>query len=329
MLNRIREKSRAVMYTVALCCGTMSGAHAATHMIDDVHFLIPGGAGGGWDSTARGLGEALMKSNVAETVSFENMSGGGGGKAIAHLIKAGKQAEDTLMINSTPIIIRALSKVFPQSFHDLTPVAAVVGDYAAFVVGKNSPYQNFQQVVDAYLKNPRSVTIGGGSAKGSMDHLVAALAFQAAGGDPRRVKYIPYDAGGKAMAALLSGEIQVLSTGLSEAINLAQAGEVHILAMTGETRSPVAPTVPTLKELGYDATFVNWRGVFGPPGLSDAQVKHYDDALAAMFKTPEWKTVRDRYGWVDLYKPGPEFLTFLSEQETQIGQLMKTLGFLR
>lgn len=78
-----------------------------------------------------------------------------------------------------------------------------------------------------------------------MDHLVAALAFKAAGGEPRRVKYLAYDAGGKAMAGLLSGETQVLSTGLSEALSLAEAGEVRILAMTGETRSPVAPNVPT------------------------------------------------------------------------------------
>ena len=138
------------------------------------------------------------------------------------------------MVNSTPIIIRSLTGVFPQSFRDLTPIASVIADYAAFVVPSNSKYQTWTQVVDDFKKDPKSVRIAGGSVKGGMDHLVAAMAFQAAGGDPLKVKYVPYDAGGKAMAGLLSGDTQVLSTGYSEAVGLARQGEVRILAVTSE-----------------------------------------------------------------------------------------------
>lgn len=296
--------------------------------VDNIHFLVPGGAGGGWDSTARGVGEVLSKSELVEQVSYENMSGGGGGKAIAYLIQTAEQSTDTLMVNSTPIVIRSLAKVFPQSFRDLTPVAATIGDYAAFVVPKNSKYQSFTDLVEQYNKDPRSVSVAGGSARGSMDHLVAALAFKAGGGDPRQVKYLAYDAGGKAMAGLLSGETQVLSTGLSEALTLAEAGEVRILAMTGEERSPVASDVPTLKELGYDATFVNWRGFFGSPDISQARAEEYAQVLGEMYDTPEWKSVRDRYGWTEIYKPGDEFMHFLEQQEKEIGALMTELGFM-
>ncbi|OOE36134.1 tripartite tricarboxylate transporter substrate binding protein [Salinivibrio kushneri] len=296
--------------------------------VDSIHFLVPGGAGGGWDSTARGVGEVLSKSKLVEQVSYENMSGGGGGKAIAYLTQTAEQSTDTLMVNSTPIVIRSLAKVFPQSFRDLTPVAATIGDYAAFVVPKNSKYQSFTDLVEQYNKDPRSVSVAGGSARGSMDHLVAALAFKAGGGDPRQVKYLAYDAGGKAMAGLLSGETQVLSTGLSEALTLAEAGEVRILAMTGEERSPVASDVPTLKELGYDATFVNWRGFFGSPEISQARAEEYAQVLGEMYDTPEWKSVRDRYGWTEIYKPGDEFMRFLEQQEKEIGALMTELGFM-
>lgn len=297
--------------------------------LDKLHFLIPGGAGGGWDSTARGTGEALSKAGLVETISYENMSGGGGGKAIAHLIETAGQPKPTLMVNSTPIVIRSLSKVFPQSFRDLTPVAATVGDYGAFVVRADSSYTSFKQVVKDFKDNPRSVKISGGSARGSMDHLVAAQAFKAAGGDPRRVKYIAYDAGGKAMASLLSGETAVLSTGLSEALTLVEAGQVRILAMTGDQRSTAAPDVPTLRELGYDAVFVNWRGFFAAPGTEEAQVTEYVKTLGEMYDTDAWAKVRDRYGWSEIFRPDAKFVSFLEEQETSVGNLMKELGFLK
>jgi len=321
-----RKRSSLLAATLATCL--TAGASFSALAVESIHFLIPGGAGGGWDGTARGTGEALSKSGLAANVSYENMSGGGGGKAIAHLIETADQKHNTLMVNSTPIVIRSLTKVFPQSFRDLTPIAATIGDFGAFVVPADSKYQNFQQVIADYNEDPRSVSIAGGSARGSMDHLVAAMAFKAAGGDPRKVKYVAYDAGGKAMAGILSGEAQVLSTGFSEALTLAAAGEVRILAMTGDERSSAAAEVPTLKELGYDASFVNWRGFFAAPGLSDSDAAEYASMFEQMYATPEWKLVRDRNGWAETFKPRAEFVAFLEQQEKIVGDLMRELGFL-
>ena len=303
-------------------------AFAADKMVDSIHFLIPGGAGGGWDGTARGTGEALTGSGLVGSASYENMSGGGGGKAIGFLIENAESNHGTLMVNSTPIVIRSLTKVFPQNFRDLTLIAGTIGDYAAFVVGKDSKLNSFTDLVEAYKADPRSVAIGGGSVPGGMDHLVAAMAMKAAGEDPTKVKYIPYDAGGKAMAALLSGEIQALSTGFSEAVALAEAGEVKIIGVTAADRVPAAADAQTLKEQGYDVEFVNWRGFFAAPGLPDDKAKAYREVIAAMYDTPEWEEVRARNGWVNIHNSGEDFETFLENQEKQIGDLMKELGFL-
>ncbi len=73
----------------------------------DVHFIVPGGAGGDWDSTARGAGMVLREEALIETASFENISGAGGGKVIGMLIETAEHRTDTLMVNSTPIV-RAL-----------------------------------------------------------------------------------------------------------------------------------------------------------------------------------------------------------------------------
>jgi putative tricarboxylic transport membrane protein len=314
--------------TLTIACSFAPLASAADQMLESIHFLVPGGAGGGWDGTARGTGEALTKSGLVGKASYENMSGGGGGKAIGYLIENAKSNMGTLMVNSTPIVIRSLSGVFPQNFRDLTMVAGTIGDYAAFVVAKDSAYQNFGDVVAAYKKNPRKVAVGGGSVPGSMDHLVAAMAFEAAGEEPTAVKYIPYDAGGKAMAALLSGEIAILSTGFSEAIALAEAGEVRIVAVTAPERVAAYDSAQTLKEQGLDVEFVNWRGFFGAPGMDEATRQKYVDALAAMYDTPEWEEVRARNGWVNIFNPGDKFTAFLEKQEKTIGDLMKKMGFL-
>lgn len=327
MFCKTKTKS-GLMAAVLTTCIT-AGASFQAQALESVHFLIPGGAGGGWDSTARGTGEALSKAGLVGTISYENMSGGGGGKAIAHLIETADQKKDTLMVNSTPIVIRSLSKVFPQSFRDLTPVAATIGDFGAFVVKKDSKYQSFTEVVADYQANPRAIKIAGGSARGSMDHLVAAMAFKAAGGDARQVRYVAYDAGGKAMAGLLSGETQLLSTGFSEALALAEAGEVRILVMTGDERNDAAPEVPTLKELGYDATFVNWRGFFAAPGTSEVQKAEFISALEKMYDTSAWEEVRSRNGWTEIFKPDTQFIAFLEDQEKEVGALMRELGFLK
>ncbi len=297
--------------------------------VKKIHFLIPGGAGGGWDGTARGVGKALLDSKLLEQASFENMSGGGGGKALNHLISTAKRQEGTLLVNSTPIIIRSLTGVFPQSFRDLTPIASVIADYAAFVVPKDSKYTSFKEIVADFLKDPKSVKIGGGSVQGGMDHLVPAMVLQAAGGDPLKVKYIPYDAGGKAMAGLLSGDVQVLSTGFGEALGLAKQGEVRILAVTSAERLSQAPDVPTAKELGYDVTFANWRGFFAIPNLPKDKAEAYRTLLKKMYDTPEWEDIRTKRGWQNLYQPGDEFYAFLEAQEKDLGGMMRKLGFIK
>ncbi|MBY6140376.1 tripartite tricarboxylate transporter substrate binding protein [Leisingera daeponensis] len=319
---------RAAIAAAAAALAFGTPAAAGEKVLDSIHFLIPGGAGGGWDGTARGTGEALTGSGLVGKASYENMSGGGGGKAIGYLIENAASQHGTLMVNSTPIVIRSLTGVFPQNFRDLTLVAGTIGDYAAIVVGKDSPINSMQDLLDAYKADPRGTAVGGGSVPGGMDHLVAAMVMEAAGEDPTAVKYIPYDAGGKAMAALLSGEIAALSTGFSEAIDLANAGEIKIIGVTAEERVDSYPDAPTMTEQGLDTTFVNWRGFFAAPGLPEDKLAAYQEALAKMYETPEWEEVRSRNGWVNIHNSGDDFRAFLEEQEQVIGNLMKKLGFL-
>jgi putative tricarboxylic transport membrane protein len=297
--------------------------------MDKIHFVIGGGAGGGWDGTARGTGEALTKSGMLKSASFENMSGGGGGKALAFMINT--QPKNTVLVQSTPLVLRSITRHKGYvsgsgvlSYKDVTPIAGVIGDYGAIAVAKNSPYMNFKDVVDAYKKDPKSIKMAGGSVRGSMDHLIGALAFQAAGANPNDVAYIPYDAGGKALAGLLSGETQIISTGLGELMGARD--QVRIIGITAPSRVADAPDAPTLKEQGYDVQFVNWRGFFGPPNMSNKDKKALSTMLGKVMKTSEWEAVRKRNAWVNIYNSDKDFVKFLEKQTVEMTALMKKLG---
>ena len=129
--------------------------------VEKLHFLIGGGAGGGWDGTARGTGEALTKAGMLSSASFENMSGGGGGKALAYMIN--NKPANTVLVQSTPLVLRSITRhkgyvsgSGTLSYKDVVPIAGVIGDYGAIAVAKNSPYKNFADVVKAYKADPNS-----------------------------------------------------------------------------------------------------------------------------------------------------------------------------
>jgi putative tricarboxylic transport membrane protein len=307
---------------LALICCSIARAE------DRIHFLIPGGAGGGWDMTARAVGESMSRSGLIKVASYENLSGGGGSRAIAHLVENAPRQTNTLMVSSTSIILRSLRDNFEFSYRDLTPIASAITDYGAFVVRVDSPYQSWQDVIDDYRKDYRRVNIAGGSSRGSTDHVVAALAFAKSGLDVRRLKYIPYNAGGHAMVGLLSGETQLLSTGLSEGAALAEQGEVRILAITAPERLPLFPEVPTLAEQGVPAIFANWRGFLAAPGLDPRLVRDYELLLEKTLATEMWQELRDSRGWSHLHVSGDDFEDFLAEQERELSVLLANLGLL-
>ena len=106
--------------------------------IDKIHFVIGGGAGGGWDGTARGTGEALTKAGMLKSASFENMSGGGGGKALAFMINT--KPSNTILVQSTPLVLRSITrhKGYVKgdgvlSYKDVVPIAGVIGDYLSLI----------------------------------------------------------------------------------------------------------------------------------------------------------------------------------------------------
>ena len=313
--------------TASLCLAIfgclLSGATAA----ERVHVVIPVAAGGGLDGTARAAGRVITTMELAETVSFENIAGAGGGRGLSVFVENAARFREALIVNSTPLILRHLQNLYPLSFRDLTPIVGLVADYGIFVVRKESSTDSWASVIARLRENPRAVIMGGGSARGSLDHIVAALALDAAGVDARRVRYLPYDGGGKAMLALLGEEIELLSTGLGETLPFIRAGEVRVLAVTAPERVAAIEDVATLTELGYPVRFANWRGMFASPTVdADVRERHIQ-RLRAMTESDDWHEALEQYGWEPLNLFGEDFTRYLEQQEALLKETMAKLGF--
>ena len=293
-----------------------------------LHLVIPAGPGGGLDATARALGNTLTDSQLLQGVSYENRTGGGGGKAMAYFVNSGASLDDTLLVNSTPLIVRSLQGLFPHSYRDLTPIGGLIADPGVIAVRANSPLSSWGDVVAALGDSRKRLFVGGGSVKGSLDHITLSLLAQADGIDPRKIRYLAYDGGAKALLALMSGEVDVLVSGLGETLAAHQAGTIRILGVTADSGHQTAG-ITSFRDQNVDVVFYNWRGVFAPGDIEPTDKKRLVELLTEAVATPTWQQQLDRYGWQPKFLPDQLFVEYLQEQERQLQEIMTDLGLVR
>jgi putative tricarboxylic transport membrane protein len=293
-----------------------------------LHLVIPAGPGGGLDATARALGNTLTDSQLLQGVSYENRTGGGGGKAMAYFVNSGASLDDILLVNSAPLIVRSLQGLFPHSYRDLTPIGGLIADPGVIAVRANSPLSSWGDVVAALGDSRKRLFVGGGSVKGSLDHITLSLLAQADGIDPRKIRYLAYDGGAKALLALMSGEVDVLVSGLGETLAAHQAGTIRILGVTADSGHQTAG-ITSFRDQNVDVVFYNWRGVFAPGDIEPTDKKRLVELLTEAVATPTWQQQLDRYGWQPKFLPDQLFVEYLQEQERQLQEIMTDLGLVR
>ncbi|WP_324716612.1 tripartite tricarboxylate transporter substrate binding protein [Carboxydochorda subterranea] len=294
--------------------------------------VAPAGPGSGWDLTARTVSQVLTETRlVPVAMPVENRAGGGGAVALSHVVQNRKGDPNTLIVFSPPLILIHLNKQTPFSYRDLTPLARLFNDYQIIGVRSDSRYKSLDELMAVLRQNPKGLVVGGASAPGSMDHLSFMMAAQQSGVDVRNVLYISFPGGSELNAALLGGSIDIVSTSVGDILGYIEAGSVRALAVTSPERltDPRLSNVPTLKELGINATFEVWRGIFGPPGMPEEARTYMSNALAKMVQTPEWKEMLRRFNWHPGYLPGDQFKAYLDGQEKLMGNLLKEMGLLK
>lgn len=292
--------------------------------------VAPSGAGGGWDLTARSISKIVSETElVKKALTVENKPGGGGAVFMAEYATKQVDNNEMLFVNSPPLIINNLKKEgnSPYGTKDVTPIANLTKDFGAIAVGADSKYNDLQSLLDDWKKDPSKITLAGGSAPGSMDHLIGILPAYKSGIDLSKVKYLSYDGGGEAITALLGNNADVIATDASSVTEFLKAGKIKVLAVTATERlGGDLAAVPTLQESGIDAEFTIWRGLFGPKNMSDEAYTYWQDVMKRLVDTQEWQDELKQMGWQSDYKNGEEFATFLSEQEAAITDLLTALN---
>jgi putative tricarboxylic transport membrane protein len=326
----------ALGVSVALTLGTAcapgkqdggGGEAAADYPTRPVELLVPAAPGGGWDQTARGLQQVVQEAKLTDqNVEVINREGGGGATGLAELTTNDKGNPNTLMIGGL-VMIGALKKAnSPLSITDATTIATLTSEALVFVVPAASPIQNIQDVVNAYRANPKSVIFGGGSAGGA-DHIAVGQMLKAAKLNPAEMNYIGYAGGGEATAGILSGDVQVGVSGISEFEGQIESGEMRLLAVSSKDEVQVAgKPAPTLASQGLDVDYVNWRAIFAPPGLSDGDVEGITAFVEKIHGSEQWKALLEQRGWTDDFRTGDDATKFVADQEQQTATTLDELG---
>ena len=293
----------------------------------NLKMMIPANPGGGWDTTGRALGKALMESGAASTVQFENKGGAAGAIGLAQFVNASKGDPNALMVMGAVMVGGIITGKPPVSLSAATPLARLTSEYNVFVVPADSPFKSMKDIVEAVKKDPGSVKWGGGS-RGATEHIAAAMLARLIGVDATKINYVPFRGGGEATAAILGGNVSVGGSGYIEFQQYIEAGKMRPVGVTSATRLKNAPNIPTLKEQGLDIEIGNWRGVYAAPGITPEQRKALTAMLQKAVKSKSWTESMDKNGWTDAWLAGPAFDEFVEREFASLRATMAKAGMI-
>lgn len=314
---------------IALILPALAVAQGSWQPTRTVEYIAPANPGGGWDTLVRTTANVIRAEGLAnQNFAPINIPGGGGSVAWAQIARDSRNPHK-IFATSPPIILVPLMGTSRFNHQDFTPIARLITDYSIVLVRSDSPYQSINDLFDALKKNP-GMSIGGGSAAGSMDHISIAGAASAAGIAPASVNYIAFSGGGEAMISLMGNHIDAVITGAGEASGQLAGNRMRALAISAPERleGPLSH-VPTYREQGVDYTFDIWRGVMGPKDMPKEAQRYYEDLFARMMATEGWEKARTQLGWINAYQSSEEFGEFLDGQLEMFRTVLNDMGLLR
>ena len=312
-----------VVFIFSLGIGTAYGA--ASFPTKPITLIVHAAAGGGSDIFARTLSAAFDKEKLlSQPIVVENKPGGSGAIAFAYV--GSKKGDPHFLLTAvtsfltTPILRK--SQITPKDF---TPIANFAFDEYMVIVKAGGKYKTMKDVIADAKSSPKKVTVGG-TQLGSSDSVCAYLIEKAAG---VQLNFIVFNSGGEVNAALMGGHIDLAVSNPGEALELAKAGKVLTLGVFAEKRLAGAPDVPTLKEQGIDAIYVQNRGLVAPGGIPEDARKVLEDAMLKYTKTKIYKDYIAEGMLSEAWMDGPTFGKWNEKEYARYEGVLKDMGLLK
>ena len=316
--------TRALVFLVLLACGALTHAQE-TYPSKPITMIVPFPPGGVADITGRPLA-AMMERTLKQPVVVVNRTGAGGALGMSQVAKSAPDGYTILMglssISIFPVSDRINDKQPSYEMKDFAPIALISSDPTVLVVRADSPYKTLKDFVDAAKANPGKINYSSSGVYGTLD--VSMEIFANAAGI--KLFHVPYGGGGPAVTALLGGQVEALASGPAAAIGQIKGGKMRALAAWSDKRLPLMPDLPTFKELGYDAEFYIWAGVFAPAATPHPILTRLREAVRAAVNEPDFKAAMDKVATPISYLDAPEFQKFWDNDAKRLAVALEKIG---
>ncbi|MGZ5153066.1 MAG: tripartite tricarboxylate transporter substrate binding protein, partial [Burkholderiales bacterium] len=301
---------RYVISCLVLAAAGLAGAQD-NYPSKPIQMVVPFPPGGVADITGRPTA-LVMSKLLKQPIIIVNKPGAGGAIGMATVANGRPDGYTLLMALSSvsiiPVAERLQGRQPSYELNQLAPVALISADPTVLVVRADGPYKTIKDFVAAAKAQPGKINYGSSGVYGTL-HVAMEIFAQAAG---IRLYHIPYQGGGPAVTALLGGQIEALASGPSAAIAQIKGGKMRALGVWGDKRLASLPEVPSMKELGYDATFYIWSGLFAPSGTPAPIMQKLRSTVRSTVNDPEFKDAMSKIDTPIAYLDAPEFQPFLA-----------------
>ena len=321
MTRRVFSKS---LLALSLGLTLVGSAVAQSYPSRPITMVVPWGAGGGTDATAR-IVAALMEKEMGQPVNVVNRTGGNG--VVGHSAIATAPADGyTIGMITVEISMMHWAGLTELNPREYTPLALMNIDPAAVTVRADSPYKNVNDLMNAVKANPGKFKASG-TGQGGIWHLALAGMLKDQKLDVSAAPWVPSNGAAPAMNDLAAGGVEFVTCSLPESRALIDAGKARPLAVMATQPSGLYPNVPTLKAAtGSNWTIGAWRGIAGPKGLpADVQAK-LGSVLKKIYDSQDYQGFMQQRGFGVVYADAKGFEQFMAKGDADMGVVMKSLG---
>ena len=289
-----------------------------------VTLIVPWGAGGGTDATARIIG-SLLEKELGQPINVVNRTGGSG--VVGHqAIAAAAPDGYTIGLITVEISMMHWQGLTELSGASYTPIGLVNFDPAGLQVRADAPYKTANDLIAAIKANPGKFKASG-TGQGGIWHLAIAGMLKDLKVDPASVPWVPSNGAAPGLQDLVAGGVEVVPCSLPEARSLIDAGKVKSLAIMNDAPSGLFPNVPTLKSAtGSDWKLGAWRGIAAPKNLPPEAQDKLVAAIRKIAASKEYTEFMASRGFGVIYRGPDDFAKFMAKSDADLGATMKAVG---